>query len=146
MIEALLPPNRTLSLIFSAICVLLFIAASIVGISDNPPGIAILALSAISFVLIFVHPWRIPKQFGQLAMTSLLGFIIFAVLSNIFEAIGSAARYASMIRGFFNGVGALFFILALIVCPAAIMVGIAGAIVTAFRTRNSQADSPEANL
>ena len=57
MTSAFSPPkNRKMMLILLAICGLLAIAAVVVGIDDNLPGILLALLAATAFVLAFVHP------------------------------------------------------------------------------------------
>ena len=57
MLEALSTPrNRTLTFVFLAICCASAIAAVVVGISDNPPGILLAFGAATALILAFVHP------------------------------------------------------------------------------------------
>lgn len=58
MLQALAPQDRTRTLVFLAICGVAAIAAVLVGISDNPPGILLAFTAAAAFVLAIVHPWR----------------------------------------------------------------------------------------
>jgi hypothetical protein len=90
MIEVLsTPQNRIRSLIFLVICGLSAIAATGIGIDDNLPGILFAYLAATTFVLTFVHPWKTTRQFRRLLYTSILGFVVFGLLHNAFEAIAS---------------------------------------------------------
>lgn len=101
------------------------IAALIVSISDNPPGIILSFMSSILFVLIFTHNWKKPKPYIILIISSVLGFVIFAVLHNVFEVIGKGT--------FWEVIGAFFFLLAIFLCPAGIIIGILGSIITAIK-------------
>jgi hypothetical protein len=145
MLEAFSTPrNRSRSLILIAVCGVLAIAASVIGISDNPPGLVLAFLSASAFVLVFVHPWRTSKQFRYLIYVSGLGFIVFAVLHNVFEAIASKLGGSGLVCGLLNGVGVVFFLIAILLCPPGLLVGIVGAVIMASRGRHSPPGSPAA--
>jgi len=130
--------NVIISLIFLAACCILGYAASIVGIPDNPPGIALAFLSTIALVLAFVHPLRRPKQFRYILYASGIGFIISVVLHNVLEGIASKAGETSMTYGLLQGAGVVFFLLAILVCPIGLLVGAIGAAITSSRERRSK--------
>jgi hypothetical protein len=117
MFEAFSKPQRRRTLLFLVICGALAAAAGVVGIDDNFPGQSLAWLSAIALVLAFVHPWRTSRRFLLLIGASALGFVVFAVLSASMENAGV-------------GGGGVFFLLALFLCPAGLLVGITGAAVT----------------
>ena len=106
------------------------IAAIIVSIPDNPPGIILSFISSILFVLAFTHNWKKPKPYIILIISSVLGFIIFAVLHNVFEVIGKGT--------FLELIGVFFFLLAIFICPASIIIGIVGSIVTAIKSEKKR--------
>src|SRR5512143_2514822 len=90
MIEALSTPrNRIRTLILLVVCGLSAIAAAIIGIDDNLPGILLAFLAAAALILAFVHPWRTSRQFRRLLYASALGFVVSSVLHNVFEGIAS---------------------------------------------------------
>ena len=64
--------------------------ALLVGISDNPPGLALLYGAAICLILAAVCRWRRPKSFLLLFALSGVGFVVFAVLHNVFYGIGKS--------------------------------------------------------
>jgi len=109
-------------LVLSAISM---IAAMIVSIPDNPPGIILSFMSSILFVLAFTHNWKKQKPYIILIISSVLGFVVFTVLHNVFEVIGKGT--------FWEIIGGSFFLLAIFLCPAGIIVGITGSIVTAIK-------------
>jgi len=109
-------------LVLSAISM---IAAMIVSIPDNPPGIILSFMSSILFVLAFTHNWKKPKPYIILLISSVFGFVLFAVLHNVFEVIGKGT--------FWEVIGAFFFLLAIFLCPAGIIIGIVGSIITAIK-------------
>ena len=138
MLEALSTPrNRYRSLMLLVVCGVLAFAASLVGISDNPPGIALAFLSTIAFVLAFVHPWRTSKKFRYLIYTSILGFVIAVVLHNLFEGIASKMGGSGLAYSLLSGAGVAFFFIALI-CPIALLVGLVGAVIVSGRKDHPQ--------
>jgi hypothetical protein len=117
MFEAFSKPQRRRTLLFLVSCGALAAAAGVVGIDDNFLGASLVWLSAIALVLAFVHPWRTSRRFLLLIGASVLGFVVFAVLSASMENAGV-------------GGGGVFFLLALFLCPAGLLVGIIGAAIT----------------
>jgi len=145
MIEALSTPRtRRRTFILFAVCGVLAIAALAVGIDDNPPGLLLAFLSASAFVLAFVHPWRTSKQFRYLIYASALGFVVFGVLSNVFEAIASNLGGSGLVNSLFNGAGAACFLVATLLCPPGLLVGAVGAVILYFRERHSRPSTPAA--
>jgi hypothetical protein len=137
MIDALsTPKNRIWSLIFLIICGLSAITATGVGIDDNLPGILLAYLAATAFVLTFVHPWKTSRQFKRLLYTSILGFVVCGLLHNAFEAIASNLDGSGVVPTLLNGAGAAFFIIATLVCPAGLLVGLIGIVVTTIKNRH----------
>jgi hypothetical protein len=134
MLQALATPrDRTRTLVFLA----LGGAAAIVlvGISDNPPGILLALAAAVALVLAFVHPWRTRRQFGRLLLASVLGFLLFVVLYNVFDALAGMADHVAVLHGLLEGVGGAAFLLATLVCPAAILVSVVALVVALIRNR-----------
>ena len=138
------PHNRRRTLLLFAVCGVLAAAAGAVGIDDNPLGVLLAFLSATALVLAFVHPWRTSRQFRRLACASALGFVALAVLSNVGEAVASKVGVQGPFEGLLNGAGAVFFLIAILLCPPGLLVGVIGAVVTSRRERHSRPDSPVA--
>jgi len=139
MIEALSTPhNRSRTFILLAVCGVLAIAAAAIGIDDNPPGLLLAFLSASAFVLAFVHPWRASKQFLHLIYASLLGFILFAVLHNVFDFVASKSGSSSLVPELLDITSTAFFLVAVMLSPPALLVGVIGAAVMYRRERHSQ--------
>jgi multidrug transporter EmrE-like cation transporter len=134
--------NMIGSLILLVACCMFAFAASGVGISDNPPGIALAYLSAIALVLAFVHPWRTSKQFRYLIYASGIGLVLFGVLHNVFEGIASNLGETNLVYGLLNGAGGAFFLIAILVCPSALLVGVVGMAVMSLRGRRLQHGPP----
>ena len=145
MLEAFSTPrNRNRTVILFAICGMLAVAAAAVGISDNPPGLLLAFLSASAFIVAFVHPWRASKHFQRLIYVSVLGFIVFAVLHNVFEGIASKAGVSGLVHDLLSGAGVVLFLVAILLCPPGLLVGAVGAIVMSRRERRSQPGAPAA--
>ena len=143
MIDALFTPsNRTRTLMLLVICGLLAIAAAAIGIDDNLPGILSAFLAAAALILAFVHPWRASRQFMRLLYASVLGFIVFGLLHNVFEGIASNLGGSGLVLDLLNGAGAFFFLIAVLVCPAGLLVGAVGAAVMSIRNRRRPTPGP----
>ncbi|HLF80050.1 MAG TPA: hypothetical protein VJB57_21430 [Dehalococcoidia bacterium] len=136
MLQALATPrDRTRTLIFLAICGAAAIAAALVGISDNPLGIFLVLAAGAAFVLAFVHPWRTPEQFGRLLVASGLGFVLFVVLHNVFEALAGTAEDIAVLHGLLEGLGGAAFLLATLVCLPAFLVSVVALVIVLIRNR-----------
>lgn len=131
------PEHRNRSILLLVISGALAAAAAAVGIDDNPLGIALAYLSTTGLVLAFVHHWRSWKRFRRLIREACIGFVVSAVLSNVLELIGSRLGEQRPIAVPFNVVGALFFLIATLLCPPGLLVGIIGSIVTYGQARRS---------
>jgi len=143
MIDALsTPQNRIRTIILLVICGLLAIAAAAVGIDDNPPGILLAFLAGTALVLAFVHPWRTSRQFMRLLYASVLGFVVFAILHNVFDVIASNLGGSGLVQDLLNGVGTALFLIAILVCPPGLLVGVVGAVVMSIRNRKRPASGP----
>jgi len=134
------PGNRNKLFILLAICGLLAIAAAAVGIDDNPLGILLAFLSATAFVLAFVHPWRTAKKYMFLFLASILGFILFTILSITLDTAVQNPATTSALQDFLNGpvVNALNVII-IMICAAAFIVGAVGSVAMAIRNRRRPA-------
>jgi hypothetical protein len=134
MLEAFSTPrNRYRSLLLFLICVVLAFAAATVGISDNPPGIALAFLSVVALVLAFVHPWRSSKKFRRLIYAALSGMVLAVILHNLFEGLAGKVAGSGLVQRLLSGAGVAFFFIALI-CPIALLVGLVGAVIVSRRT------------
>jgi len=139
MFEALsVPGNRKRTFTLLGVCGVVAAGAAAVGISDNPPGLLLAYLSTSTLVVALVHPWRASKQFQHLAYGSVLGFITFGVLHNVFDAVASNVASSGFLHSLVAGAGTLFFLVATMLCPAGLVVGVIGALVMSRRNRGSQ--------
>jgi hypothetical protein len=108
-------------------CVAL-VCALIVGISDNAPGIALLYGAMICLVLAAVCRWQRPKSFLLLFVVSALGFVVFAVLHNVLYGLGQLTDLG-WLKAILELLHVTAFLIALLVCPAGVVVGFLGWIV-----------------
>jgi hypothetical protein len=119
--------------VLAAIFCALLIGALLIGVSDNIPGIVLCYLAATIPFIALTRNWQSVKKFLKLMGASAVGLIVFAVLHNLV--------YALFIyffgEDFWIRVGLedepFFFIMAIIVCPAAFLVGAVGSVVLAIK-------------
>jgi hypothetical protein len=76
---------------------------------------------------------RTSKQFRYLIYASIFGFVFFVVFHNVFEGIASKMGEASIVYGLLNSVGAVFFLIAILVCPSGLLVGAIGTVITSIQ-------------
>ena len=127
--------NRKATFIFLAIGCIALILAFVVGIADNPPGIVLFYIAVIALILAFVHRWRKVKNFLWLTVASIIGIVIFAILHNLFYALGKLANDIPLLRQLLNFLDALSFLIAIMVCPMGLLIGIVGSIVLYFKNK-----------
>jgi len=113
------------------LCCVLLLAAFIVGISDNPPGLALCYLATVSLILAFVHGWRKVKYFLILLGSSVIGFAIFAVLHNVFYALAEISSNIFILSRILQFLDVASFLVAIFVCPAGLLIGTIGGMLTA---------------
>ena len=141
MLEALSTPRSTRrTLLLLAVCAGMAAAAIVVGVEENPLGIALGFLSASALVLGFAHPWRTSRPFRRLIYASVVGFVALVITSNVLEATLSKAAVPSAIEALLNGAAIAAFLL----CPAGFLVGVIGAMVAPRIQRPSSSDPPAA--
>jgi hypothetical protein len=145
MLEAFATPhNRTRAFIYLAACCALAVGAAVVGISDNPPGIALAFLSAAALILAFAHPWRTAKRFRHLFYAAGAGFIVFAILHNLFDFFAAKSSGSALLHGVFTAADVAFFLVAILICPPALLIGFVGSLAMSIRNRHSHAGAPAA--
>jgi hypothetical protein len=122
-----------MTLWFLIATVLLTSAAFIVGIADNPPGILLLYGAGLTLILAITHRWRTPERFGFLLLGALLGFFIMVVVHNFAEVGAERIAHIPVLAPLLSAVSVIGFFMAVIVCPAAGMVGAIGSMITLAR-------------
>lgn len=125
-------PGLRLALV--AMACLAIAGALIVGISDNPPGIALLYGGMVCLVLAAVCRWQRPKSFLLLLAASALGFVVFAILHNLLYALGEMTDLA-WLKALLGALHAAAFLIALLLCPVGVLVGLVGWVAAVFRSR-----------
>lgn len=131
--------NRRWTLILLTICVGMAIAAGVLGIDDNPPGVLSAYLAAIAFVLAFVHRWRTARQFLFLMLGSALGLVLFIVLNNLSAFIAHDPSTAGTFQILMQSIAVAAFFLGTLIFPAGFIIGVIGSIVMFIRNLRRQA-------
>lgn len=127
--------SRKISLILIATGMLLMIAANIVGIADNPPGIILAFISICAIILAFVHHWTKLKKFLILLISSVVGFPVFAVLHNLFYGLATMAKDIIVVKQILEILDVSSFLIAIFLCPVGILVGATGSIILAIKNK-----------
>ena len=138
MLKAISTPqdrSRTVLLLTVAVC--FGVAAALVGLDDNPPGLLLAVLSATTCGVAVVHPWRSPQSFRRLAYSSIAGFLVSVFLHNALYAAASVPGVPALARELFSGASVLFFFGAILVFPPLFVVGVVGALVAVSRGRDA---------
>jgi hypothetical protein len=145
MLNALATPkHRRVTLVFLAVFCLAAIATLAIGLDGNTPALVLAAVAAIALVLAFVHPWRRARQFKYLFYASGLGFGVFVLLHNFFEAGAVATASVGPLHAILQGLSVVAFLAAVFVCPPAMVIGLAGALIMFFRGRKAGQPEPSA--
>jgi len=128
--------NTRGALTFLAIGVAALVAAFIIGIDDNPPGLLLLYAGCTSIILAAVHRWRSPKSFLWLLVGSTASFIVSAILHNVFHGLGDDVfpNLPAAILWMFEAASVAFFWVALVLSPSGVLVGVVGRLITQERT------------
>jgi len=125
-------PSRKVTFILAAIC----IVALFIGISADEQGLLLDYLAAAVMIFAFVHTWRKTKYFLILLGASLIGFPLFAVLHNVFYGLGQMAADIIVLSHLLEFLNVVSFILAVIFCPAGLLIGAAGSVLMYLKKRN----------
>jgi hypothetical protein len=137
-----MPRNWKTTVVSLAIAGILAIAAGIIGISDNPPGIFLAYGAAAALVLAFVHPWRSSRQFRYFFYTSFVGFFVLVVVHNVFEVVAGRMGGPGFLVAVLQGIQVAAFLIAVLICPPAIVIGAVGAVVMWIRNRYRPTPDP----
>jgi hypothetical protein len=113
------------------LCCVLLIAAFIVRIGDNPPGLALCYLATVSLILAFVHAWRKVRYFLILLGASVVGLVVFAILHNLLYALAEISSDIVALKHSLEFLSTASFLVAIFVCPAGLLIGAIGSVVMA---------------
>jgi len=127
--------NQSFALV--ALGCLSLVAGLAVGIADNLPGITLVFGAIICWTLAVVRRWSRPKSFLWLALGAAVGFLVFAVLHNVFYGLGEMASDRPFLHGLCEALHVVSFLLAVIVAPPVLVVGLLGRLVAGWRQRQS---------
>jgi hypothetical protein len=131
--------NRINALILLAVCGLSATAAVVIGIDDNPAGVLLALLAAIAFILAFAHPWRTARKFIYLLLASVLGFVLFIIMSIISDSIAQGPAASASLQDLVQSpaMDALNLVIAMI-CTAGFVVGAIGSVAMFIRSRSAR--------
>ena len=131
--------NRIKTLILLVICCLSVIASTVMGIDENPPGILLALLAAVTFVLAFSHPWRTARKFMFLLLAAVLGFVLFIIVSIVSDSIVQNPASSDALQNLIQSpVNEALSIISAMLCSAAFLVGVVGAVVMFIRSRSQK--------
>ncbi len=128
--------NKKVTLVFFIAGIIMPITSLIMGISDNLPGIILLYTGLTALLLGFVHHWRSLKKFLILLGISFGGFILFVILHNGMYALSIIAADITVLKQILDIIGGAFFIIAVLVCPVGVVVGLTGSAVGLLRRKH----------
>ena len=89
---------------------------------------------------LFMHRWRKVWEYLILLGASVIGFAVGVVLHNVFYGFGKVTADITVLHYLFEFLHVAFFLIAIFVCPAGLLVGVVGSIVMAvvnFKKRRS---------
>ena len=130
------PRNKLKSFVLLGVSVLLAISSAVVGIDDNPPGVLLAFFAAIVGVLAFVHPWREVKKFAFLFLASVIGFVLFIILSIISDSIIQNPETSStLLKLFQSPVNDALSLVLTMIFSAMFIIGVIGSVVIVIRNR-----------
>lgn len=112
---------------------ILIVAASLVGVADNPPGVALLYGAGLAAVLAVSHRWKTPRKFGFLLLGAVLGFFIMVVVHNFAEVGAERIPHLPVLAFLLSALSVIGFIVAVIICPVVGLVGLFGWMATTGR-------------
>ncbi len=134
--------SRKVTLVLVTICCVSLIVAFFIGISDNLPGLLLCYIAVTALILAFVHTWRQVKRFLVLLGASLIGFPLFVLLHNLFYGLGQVAADVIVLGTLLEFLHAVFFLVAIMVCPPGVLIGAVGSVVTYCKGRQVSDETP----
>lgn len=138
------PQHRRMTLIYLAVFCLAAIAVLAIGLDGNTPANVLALVAAIALVVAFVHPWRRAREFMYLVFASGLGFVVFVVLHNLFDAGAGAMASLGPLHAILQVLSVVAFLAAVFVCPPALVIGLGGMLIMFFAGRKGGRPGPAA--
>lgn len=114
---------------------LALVAALWVGIDDNLPGVALIFGAITCWTLAAVRRWSRPIAFLWLALGAAVGFLLFAVLHNVFYGLGEMASEQPFLHSLCEILHVVSFLLAILVAPPVLVVGVLGWVIRTLHRR-----------
>lgn len=127
---------RTVTLSLISFGTILLLTAFVVGIEDNPLGIALLFIAITALIFAFIHTWDKSKNYLILLLVSVIGFVISVLFHNLFDAFAGMNSETIIIHNIFIFFSVLFFFLGVIIFPVTAFVGIIGSITMYFNNKS----------
>ncbi|MFN2113379.1 MAG: nitroreductase family protein [Anaerolineales bacterium] len=100
----------------------------LLGVSDNPPGIALLYFALACLAGAWVWKWPSAREYWQLLIASLAAFPVGGVLHNLLYALGTVVQGIPVIQDLVGFLEVFFFLVAVIAAPPAALVALLGGI------------------
>jgi hypothetical protein len=138
-IELFNKQNRKTTIVLLIYGIVSIASGLIKGIDDNPPGIILLYLGIISLMVMFVRHWRSAKKFLIFSVSSIIGFIVFAILHNVMYGLHKIVGNIIVLSQLLVFLDVSSFLLAVIICPPGVLVGAVGTMVYLFKGRRNPA-------
>lgn len=104
------------------------VGSAILGVSDNPPGIALLYICLACLAGAWVWNWPSAQEFWQLLIASLAAFPVAGILHNLLYALGTVVQGIPVIYELVGFLGVFFFLVAVMAAPPAAVVALLGGI------------------
>lgn len=129
MFESFKPPYQRTTVILVVLAAVSAAGAVLVGIEDNPSGIALAMLAGTILVTAFVHHWRSPKRFLTFCAISFgLIVILVGILIATDISLTGGRVPEPVVPAVESGGNALALMVAFLAVPS-LFVGLAGALV-----------------
>jgi hypothetical protein len=113
------------------------IVALVFRVGNKTLGLALIYGGVGALVLAVVHRWRHVKPFLLLTLAALIGMPFFVLMHNLLYAVAELAGGLGLVRRSAEALHVASFLAAIFVCPATLVVGSAGALVTWIRNRGT---------
>ena len=135
--------DRRATLILIAMGCGFLAAALLIGVNDNPPGLALVYLAVAAWILAFARRWRRVRSFVILLGVGLVGFLLSVILHNLLYALSELAADMVVLSRVLGFLGVVFFIFGVLVCPPGVLIGVVGSVVMAVRDRRRKRRSDD---
>lgn len=118
------------NLIILAFAASLVIVGLILSASYNSLAVTLIYSGVVIGIVTYIHRWRDPLSFLVLTGFSIVGFPIFVILHNAFYAFGEISKNIFLLKSIFEILHAVFFIIAVAICPTGLFIGLIGLLLT----------------